>query len=133
MVWLKEPPSLFCGAMSINTNGDQVGSFFFFIGEVMLYCWTHGGDYGTGSGYWQEVGQHLDWVRSQAVVRALHNTNLVPRSIKSRWLNCLHNLKSFGLMVTHIYREDNTCADILASLSLTNMHDTWYNHVVRET
>ena len=72
------------------------------------------------------IDKNLDniWIEldSITVVRALHNTNLVHWFIKSRWLNCLHNLRNLGLLITHIFWEGNTCADNLSSLGLKNIY-----------
>lgn len=74
------------------------------------------------------------WIESASLtmVRAIHNTNSVLWSIKSRWLNFLYNFINLDRLITHIYREGNTCADVLASLILKNRHNTWYNHVVKD-
>lgn len=53
------------------------------------------------------------------VVRAFKSTNKVPRGIRNRWNNCLILLSIMNFVVTHIYREDNTCADALANIGLS--------------
>lgn len=114
-----------CVPMFRYINGDHVGSFSYFIedGNALIVEFI-----GAIMAMEVAIDKNLDniWTETNSfiVARALYNTNLVPWSIKSRWLNCLHRMRNFGLRITHIYREGNICVDILASLGLKNKNAT---------
>jgi hypothetical protein len=58
---------------------------------------------------------------------AFKSPKIVPWSLRNRWDNCLFLLNSFRFQVTHIYREGNKCADILANIGLALSSHFWYN------
>src|ERR1044072_5737997 len=56
---------------------------------------------------------------------------MVPWALRNRWLNCLLTIRSMLFVVSHIFREGNTCADSLANVGL-NSHVNllvWWNSV----
>jgi ribonuclease HI len=71
------------------------------------------------------------WLESDSmlVVKAFTSPYMVPWKIKNRWLNALHMTKSMHFMVTHIFREQNTCADKLTSIGLSVRNFIWWNEV----
>lgn len=71
------------------------------------------------------------WVETNCflVVKVFSNSNLDPWKIRSRWLRCQKYILSIDFMVTHIYREANFYADILASIGYYNRNFDWFNHV----
>lgn len=52
-------------------------------------------------------------------VRAFNDARLVPWRVRNRWSNCLSIVSSFNFVVSHVYREGNTCADALANIGLS--------------
>jgi hypothetical protein len=48
-------------------------------------------------------------------VQAFTNVNVVPLKLKVKWKNCLHIIRNFRFNFSHIYREENICADRLAN------------------
>lgn len=60
------------------------------------------------------------WIESDSslVVMAFQNDSMIPCSIRNRWKNCVQLLYQMNFAVTHIYREGNRCADLLASKGL---------------
>lgn len=70
------------------------------------------------------------WLESDSilVIQAFNNKNLVPLQLKNRWENCIFLLSSMHFMVTHVYRADNQCADLLANFGLFS-HDltVWFS------
>ena len=65
---------------------------------------------------------------SELVIRAFKNHDLVPYHLRNRWLNCMLLTRSMNFMATHIFREGNACANLLAdaSHSLENI-TVWMN------
>lgn len=81
----KGTPSLCaCGSMFRNANGDHVGSFSFFVGKGNSLLTKF---MGVIMAMEVEIDKNWDniWIESNSInmVRALHNTNPVPWSIKS--------------------------------------------------
>ncbi|KAK2452776.1 hypothetical protein QL285_000540 [Trifolium repens] len=81
-----------------------------------------------------EIAASKDWSNlwletdSTLVVQAFNDTSLVPWRLRNRWFNCSILIKSMNLIVSHIYREDNTCADGLANIGLSlDMFTFWYD------
>jgi ribonuclease HI len=77
-----------------------------------------------------EVAFHHNWhnlwleTDSSLVVAAFSNpATLISWRIRNRWRNILSMIKQMNFMVTHIYREGNQVADLLANhgLSLTSI------------
>jgi hypothetical protein len=68
-----------------------------------------------------ELADSHDWrnlwleVDSQFVIKAFKNPSLVPWKLRTRWMNCILLTSKMNFLATHIYREDNQCADTLAS------------------
>lgn len=52
------------------------------------------------------------------MVMAFKNDSMIPCNIRNRWKNCIQLLYQMNYVVTHIYRECNRCADLLASKGL---------------
>jgi hypothetical protein len=49
---------------------------------------------------------------------AFKSAKLVPWSLCNRWFNCLKISNSRNIMVSHVYREGNHCANGLAKIGL---------------
>jgi len=73
-----------------------------------------------------ELAKMQNWMQlwlesdSSLVVKAFKNHALVPWKLRNRWRNCLRITHNMQFFATHIYREGNQCADILANLALNN-------------
>jgi ribonuclease HI len=66
---------------------------------------------------------HSLWLEtdSSSVVAAFNNPhNLVAWNLRNRWKNALIMVSQMNFMVTHIYREGNQVADLLANYGLTS-------------
>jgi ribonuclease HI len=72
---------------------------------------------------------HSLWLEtdSSLVVAAFNNPhNLVAWNLRNRWKNTLLMVRQMNFMVTHIYREGNQVADLLANSGLTStVLTTW--------
>lgn len=79
-----------------------------------------------------DKGWHNLWLEcdSMLVVSAFSNVSLVPWHIRNRWKNCIYLTRQIQFRVSHIFREDNTCADKLASYSVSSHGFTWWDLVL---
>lgn len=66
---------------------------------------------------------------SQLIILALGNSDLVPWTLKNRWLNCVELTKGMRFTFSHIYREGNACADKLAEFGLLNLGFRWWDSI----
>jgi ribonuclease HI len=67
---------------------------------------------------------------SSLVVAAFNNPhNLVVWNLRNRWKNTLTMVSQMNFMVTHIYREGNQVADLLANHGLNQTSLTSWQHV----
>lgn len=82
-----------------------------------------------------EIADVKNWINlwletnSMLVFLAFKSSKIVPWSLRNRWDNCLFLLSRFNFKVSHIYREDNHCADQLANLGLTLPSYSWFNTI----
>jgi len=72
---------------------------------------------------WMSIWLETD---SQLAVLAFKNLNMVPWSLKNKWLNCLERVRNMNFLITHIYREGNSCADIMANVGLALSSFVWF-------
>ncbi|XP_058775629.1 uncharacterized protein LOC131649906 [Vicia villosa] len=63
---------------------------------------------------------HL-WLESDSslVVKAFSNQAAIPWLLRNRWINCHVYTRHINFLITHVYREANSCADLLANEGLT--------------
>lgn len=61
-----------------------------------------------------QFAQHRSWIEidSSSVVQAFKKPNIIPFRLSNRWHNCLQLGGNY--VCSHIYREENYCADKLA-------------------
>lgn len=73
-------------------------------------------------------GWHNLWLEtdSQLILLAFKAKNMIPCTLRNRWINCLQLLLSMNFFVTHIYREGNSCADSFANLGLAVSSLVWF-------
>ena len=76
---------------------------------------------------WSHIWLEID---SMLVNLAFKSHKLVPWNLKNIWENCLHIISSMSIIVTHVYREGNHCADKPASIRLTVQHSEWWDQVL---
>jgi hypothetical protein len=61
------------------------------------------------------------WIETDSSLTVLafkSSSSIIPWTLRSRWLNCMKLASSMNIIVTHVYREDNVTADLLANLGL---------------
>ncbi|CAJ2673343.1 unnamed protein product [Trifolium pratense] len=63
---------------------------------------------------------HQLWIEtdSSLMVKAFKNDALIPWKLRNRWSNCNCLLRNMNVIVSHVFREGNTCADNLARIGL---------------
>jgi len=57
----------------------------------------------------------------------IKSPHIVPWQLKNKWDNCLLMIGNMNLMITHIFREGNHCANKIANLGLYVINFTWWN------
>lgn len=70
------------------------------------------------------------WIDTDSMLASLafKSPHTVPWQLKNRRENCLLMISNMHLMITHIFREGNHCADKLANLGLTVVNFTWWTY-----
>lgn len=78
-----------------------------------------------------EKGWKNLWLKcdSNLVVAAFKSGIGVPLRVRNSWTNCIALTKGIKFIVSHIYREGNTCADRLASHGLTIQSSFWQDSI----
>lgn len=75
---------------------------------------------------WRNLWLETD---SKIVMMAFSSSFLVPWCIRNRWANCLFRTRQMNFIVSHIYREGNTCADLLAEIGLKINGFMWWDNI----
>jgi len=111
-------PSVFGGIFQ-DRNAEFLGAFSYNLGITnSLVAELNGAMYAIELAHqkgWNHIWLETD---SMLVTLAFRSKNIVPWHLRNRWENCTHLTTSMSLMVTHIYRERNHYADLLASIGL---------------
>jgi ribonuclease HI len=70
------------------------------------------------------------WIESdsKSALLAFENHTIVPWTLQNRWANCLQ----LGLLLrwSHIFKEGNVCADILASMGHSLVAFNWWDSLL---
>lgn len=133
IIW--SPP--YTGWIKCNTDGaatsitSSCGGIFRDSNANFLTCFTE--NLGGCSAYHAELSAIMRateiafhrscsnlWIESDSslVVMAFKNDSMIPCNIRNRWKNCVRMLYQMNFLITHIYREGNRCADLVASKGL---------------
>lgn len=119
-----------CGGLFRNSNSDFLGAFAVNLGRTTALCSEL-----IGAMVAIEIAHHKTWNRlwletdSMLVFSAFKSHKIVPWHLQNRWNNCLHLISSMHFYVTHVYREGNHCADILANIGLNLHSHCWYTQL----
>lgn len=119
-----------CAGIFRNCNGDNFGMFCpqpwhiisnalnaGIMGVILAIETTHNNN-------WHHLLIECD---SKLATLAFKSPHIVPCHLKTRWNKCLHLLSSMNFMISHIFREDNNCANKLANLGLSLQTFTWWH------
>ncbi|KAK2429733.1 hypothetical protein QL285_028147 [Trifolium repens] len=124
------PGNASCGGIFRDSAADFVQAFAEPLGIVTSYFAELNGAMRA-----IEIAFHHGWhnlwleTDSSLVVAAFSNpNNLVSWRLRSRWTNVLTMLRQMNFMVTHIFREGNQAADLLANHGLNLTSIIYWHH-----
>jgi ribonuclease HI len=124
------PGNASCGGIFRDSAADFVQAFAEPLGTVTSYFAELNGAMRA-----IEIAFHHGWhnlwleTDSSLVVAAFSNpNNLVSWRLRSRWTNVLTMLRQMNFMVTHIFREGNQAADLLANHGLNLTSIIYWHH-----
>jgi len=116
----KNPIKASAGGIFRNYEGECIGCFSQFLGNKdALHAELVAAMIAIEIAY--QKGFRNIWLESdsQLVNLTFKSNSVVPWCLKNGWQNCLFRLRSMRFIVSHIYREGNACADILANMGLS--------------
>jgi ribonuclease HI len=107
------------GGIFRNSEGLCIGSFFQLLGPYNAFFAELVADMNAIEIAYNR-GFHNLWLEtdSQLVTLAFRSSSCIPWGLRNRWQNCIARLRSMRFVVSHIYREGNSCADGLANIGL---------------
>ncbi|GAU48375.1 hypothetical protein TSUD_405370 [Trifolium subterraneum] len=97
-----------CAGVFRNSNADFIGAF--------------ADNVGLHTAFYAELAGAL-----KAIELGFKSSVFIPWSLRNKWFNCQLLLKNMNLLVTHIYREGNDCADTLANIGLNLDNFVFWN------
>jgi ribonuclease HI len=119
-----------CGGIFRDSNAEflcgfaeNTGTSSAFIAEL---CGAMNAIELAASKNWRNLWLELD---STLVVKAFKSAMLVPWSLRNRWQNCLSLTQNMNFIVSHVFREGNSCADGLANVGLSLDRLTIWNEI----
>ncbi|XP_058742332.1 uncharacterized protein LOC131614798 [Vicia villosa] len=119
-----------CGGIGRNSDGVFLGAFASSLsGANSLTAELLGAILAIEFAFernWKNIWLETD---STAVVKAFSSPLKVPWQIRNRWLNCIDIVSRWNFMVSHIFREGNSCADALANLGLSLSDYTCFSSI----
>jgi ribonuclease HI len=76
---------------------------------------------------WKSLWLETD---SMLVLSAFKSSSIVPCILRNRWDNCIYFTFLMNFFVSHIFREENKCADSMANIGLSLLSSSMYFHLV---
>ncbi|XP_058784766.1 uncharacterized protein LOC131659617 [Vicia villosa] len=109
-----------CGGIFRNSTGDFIVDFSENLGPHNTFYAEIFGAMRAIEVAQQHQWQHL-WLEtdSSLVVKAFKNQASIPWYLRNRWHNCQAYTRQILFLVTHVYREANPCANLLANEGLS--------------
>jgi len=83
----------------------------------------------------KEDGLIFGWKETSSVLvtLAFKSNKIVPWQLRNRWQNCLYLCNSISyFLVTHVFREENHCADKLADIDFSPQTHMWWDSLPGE-
>jgi ribonuclease HI len=125
------PGKAACGGIFRNHESEFVYGFAELLGNITAYIAEMSGAIRA-----IEIAFHNQWTNlwlesdSSSVVAAFHNpTKPVAWCLRNRWKNALYMTTQMNFMVSHIYREGNQVADLLANHGLSILSIVYWNNL----
>lgn len=110
-----------CGGIFRDKSVAVIGCFYLNIGvSYALHAETA---YSRG---WHHLWLECD---SSLVILAFSSSSIFPWSLRNRWLNALTLSKKMGFVYSYVFREGNTCADLLANHGTSISGLSWWNSI----
>jgi ribonuclease HI len=108
-----------CGGIFRNFLADMVCCFAQNTGQGFAFhaelCGAMSAIEIAHSFHWRQLWIETD---SSLVVKAFKNDAIIPWKLRNRWSNCISLLINMKVIVSHVFRESNSCADSLARIGL---------------
>jgi ribonuclease HI len=108
-----------CGGIFRNFLADMVCCFAQNTGQGSAFhaelCGAMSAIEIAHSFHWRQLWIETD---SSLVVKAFKNDAIIPWKLRNRWSNCNSLLINMKVIVSHVFREGNSCADSLARIGL---------------
>jgi ribonuclease HI len=108
-----------CGGIFRNFLADMVCCFAQNTGQGFAFhaelCGAMSAIEIAHSFHWRQLWIETD---SSLVVKAFKNDAIIPWKLRNRWSNCNSLLINMKVIVSHVFREGNSCADSLARIGL---------------
>lgn len=119
-----------CGGIFRDQTAGIIGCFSANLGiNFSLYAEYIGAMWAIELAHakgWKKLWLECD---SMLVVEAFKTDEGVPWRLQNRWNNCKAITRNMSFIVSHIFREGNTCADRLASHGLTIQGFSWWDSI----
>ncbi|XP_058776768.1 uncharacterized protein LOC131651114 [Vicia villosa] len=119
-----------CGGIARNSDGVFLGAFASCLdGANSLTAELYGAILAIEFAFvrnWNNIWLETD---STAVVKAFNSPHKVPWQVRNRWLNCINIVTNWNFLVSHIFREGNSCADALVNHELTLPDYTFFSSI----
>jgi ribonuclease HI len=122
-----------CGGIFRNSDADCMGCFASNLGPGSAIMAEF-----SAAMIAIEVAHEKGWrnfwleTDSKIVMLAFSSSFIVPWHIRNRWSNCLIKARQMNFIISHIFREGNTCADLLANMGLSINDTIWWDEAPNE-
>ncbi|XP_024630688.1 uncharacterized protein [Medicago truncatula] len=119
-------PLAACGGLFHDHRGSLLGAFSCNIGlATVFYTKVYGFllalEYAAQHG-WRNVWLESDFTSALLV---FDNKSLVPILLRNRWHNACN--QGIHVITSHIFREGNCCADLLANMGHSTQGSVWFS------
>ncbi|KAF4376903.1 hypothetical protein F8388_022619 [Cannabis sativa] len=128
-----------CGGVFRDCNGTILGAFSSFLGnktslEAELYGVIKAINIACAN-HWHCVWLEVDSILTLSMIA--NNKTDVPITIREEWLKTLQQIQTMNLIYSHIYREGNQVADLLANHGFFSRDEfSWFseapNFIIKE-
>jgi len=116
-----------CGGIFSNSDADFLLGFAENVGPENAYyaklCGAMRAIDIAHQNNWSNLWLELD---SALVVNAFKNKYVVPWKLRNRWNNCIIKTRRMNFIASHVFRDGNQCANILANFGLASNHLTMW-------
>lgn len=101
----------------------NIGISYAFHAEIMEVIIAIESAYRKG---WHQIWLECD---STLVIAAFSSPAMVPWSLRNMWLHALYLSRKISFLSSHVFREGNTCADLLANHGIGISGFCWWDSI----